>query len=232
MPTALVTGANRGLGLEFVKQLNNQGWRVFACCRNPTDADSLLQLVQASGGKISVHALAVDNSAHVSQLVETLKDQAVDLLINNAGMYLGGTGERFGSSASEEWLKVFQTNTIAPLKMAEAFVENVAQSELKIIANITSKMGSLGDNTSGGAYMYRSSKAALNMVVKSMALDLEPQGIKVALLHPGWVKTDMGGPNALISPQQSVAGMLKILLNLGWQDSGRFLAYDGQEVEW
>ena len=147
-------------------------------------------------------------------------------------MYSGRNGERFGSCSIDEWLKVFQTNTIAPLKIAEAFVENVAQSELKIIANVTSKMGSLADNTSGGAYMYRSSKAALNMVVKSMAQDLEPQGIKVALLHPGWVKTDMGGSNALITPQQSVAGMLKILLNLGWQDSGRFLAYDGKEIEW
>ncbi|MFM9913259.1 MAG: SDR family oxidoreductase [Methylophilaceae bacterium] len=232
MYTALITGANRGLGLEFVRQLSAQNWRVFACCRNPSEADALLQLAQASSGNISLHTLTVDNPSHISQLAATLKDQAIDLLLNNAGMYLGGNGERFGYSASEEWLKVFQTNTIAPLKMAEAFVENVAKSELKIIANITSKMGSLGDNTSGGAYMYRSSKAALNMVVKSMAQDLESRGIKVALLHPGWVRTDMGGPNALISPQQSVAGMLKIILSFGWQDSGRFLAYDGQEIEW
>jgi len=232
MPTALVTGANRGLGLEFVKQLNAQNWRVYACCRNPTDADSLLQLAQASGGKVSIHPLAVDNSTHTSQLAATLKGQPIDLLLNNAGIYSGRNGERFGSCSTEEWLKVFEINTIAPLRMAEAFVENVASSEFKTIACITSKMGSMGDNTSGGAYMYRSSKAALNMVVKSMALDLEPQGIKVALLHPGWVKTDMGGPNALISAQQSVAGMLKIILNLGWQDSGRFLAYDGKEIEW
>lgn len=232
MPTALITGANRGLGLEFVKQLSAQNWRVYACCRNPSDADSLLQLAQASGGKVSIHPLSVDNSSHTSQLEKTLKAQPIDLLLNNAGIYSGRNGERFGSCSTDEWLKVFEINTIAPLRMAEAFVENVASSEFKTIACITSKMGSMGDNTSGGAYMYRSSKAALNMVVKSMALDLEPQGIKVALLHPGWVKTDMGGPNALINAQQSVEGMLKIILNLGWQDSGRFLAYDGKEIEW
>ncbi len=232
MPTALVTGANRGLGLEFVKQIHAQGWRVYACCRNPSSADSLLQLAQDSGGRVTIHTLAVDNASQLSKLALELKDQPLDLLINNAGIYSGRNGERFGMCSTDEWLKVFQVNTLAPLRVTEAFVENVAQSELKIIANITSKMGSLGDNTSGGAYMYRSSKAALNMVVKSMAHDLEPQGIKVALLHPGWVKTDMGGPNALISPQQSVAGMLKILLNLGWQDSGRFLAYDGKEIAW
>jgi NAD(P)-dependent dehydrogenase (short-subunit alcohol dehydrogenase family) len=127
---------------------------------------------------------------------------------------------------------VFQVNTIAPLKMAEAFVENIGKSQLKIIATVTSKMGSIADNTSGGVYIYRSTKAALNMVMKSLAQDVEPSGIKVALLHPGWVKTDMGGPNALITPQQSVAGMLKVILNLGWQDSGRFIAYDGAEIEW
>ena len=232
MPTALITGANRGIGLEFVKQLSAQGWQILACCRNPQQADALFQLAQASGGKITLHQLAVNDPGQISQLAAKLKDQAIDLLLNNAGIYSGRNGERFGSCSTEEWLKVFEINTIAPLRMAEAFVENVAISELKTIACITSKMGSLGDNTSGGAYMYRSSKAALNMVVKSMALDLEAQGIKVALLHPGWVKTDMGGPNALITAQQSVAGMLKIILQLGWQDSGRFLAYDGQEIEW
>ena len=227
-----MTGANRGLGLEFVKQLSAQGWRVFACCRNPAAADQLQQLARAANGKLSVHALAVEDSAQIAGLAAGLQGQAIDLLINNAGMYAGGVSERFGHTSIPDWLRVFQVNTIAPLKMAEAFVGHIAQSQLKTIATVTSKMGSIGDNGSGGVYIYRSTKAALNMVMKSLAQDVESSGIKVALLHPGWVKTDMGGPNALITPQQSVAGMLKVILNLGWQDSGRFLAYDGSEIEW
>jgi NAD(P)-dependent dehydrogenase (short-subunit alcohol dehydrogenase family) len=229
---ALVTGANRGLGLEFVKQLSAIGWRVFACCRNPQQADKLNDLAHASNGKISVHALAVEDAAQIQQLAKQLHGQPIDLLINNAGLYAGGVGESFGHTSIPDWLHVFQVNTIAPLKMAEAFVEHVAQSQLKTIATVTSKMGSIADNTSGGVYIYRSTKAALNMVMKSLAQDVELSGIKVALLHPGWVKTDMGGSNALITPQQSVAGMLKVILNLSRQDSGRFVAYDGVEIEW
>jgi NAD(P)-dependent dehydrogenase (short-subunit alcohol dehydrogenase family) len=231
-PQALITGANRGLGLEFVKQLSAQGWRVFAACRNPQQADKLNDLAHTSNGNISVHPLAVDDAVQIQQLAKHLQDQPIDLLINNAGIYSGGASESFGQTSIPDWLHVFQVNTIAPLKMAEAFVENIGKSQLKIIATVTSKMGSIADNTSGGVYIYRSTKAALNMVMKSLAQDVEPSGIKVALLHPGWVKTDMGGPNALITPQQSVAGMLKVILNLGWQDSGRFIAYDGAEIEW
>lgn len=231
-PQALVTGANRGLGLEFVKQLSAKGWRVFACCRNPQQADVLNDLAASSGGKVSVYPLAVDEAAQILQLAKKLQGQPIDLLINNAGMYAGGVSERFGHVSIPDWLRVFQVNTVAPLKMAEAFIENIAQSQLKTIATVTSKMGSIGDNTSGSVYIYRTTKAALNMAMKSLALDVEPSGIKVALLHPGWVKTDMGGPHALITAQQSVAGMLKVILELGWQDSGRFLAYDGTEIEW
>jgi NAD(P)-dependent dehydrogenase (short-subunit alcohol dehydrogenase family) len=229
---ALITGANRGLGLEFVKQLSAQGWRVFACCRNPQQADALNDLVGSSGGKVSVYPLAVEDTAQIMRLAKQLQGQAVDLLINNAGIYAGGVSERFGQISIPDWLRVFQVNTIAPLKIAEAFIQHVAQSQLKTIAAVTSKMGSIGDNTSGSVYIYRTTKAALNMAMKSLALDVEPSGIKVALLHPGWVKTDMGGPHALLTPQQSVAGMLKVMLELGWQDSGRFLAYDGAEIEW
>jgi NAD(P)-dependent dehydrogenase (short-subunit alcohol dehydrogenase family) len=232
MPQALVTGANRGLGLEFVKQLSAQGWRVFACCRNPQQADSLNDLAHASNGRISVYPLVVEDAAQIQQLAAKLQGQPIDLLINNAGMYTGGVSERFGQTSIPDWMYVFQVNTIAPLKLAEAFVQHIAQSRLKTIATITSKMGSIADNTSGGVYIYRSTKAALNMVMKSLAQDVEPSGIKVALLHPGWVKTDMGGPNALITAQQSVAGMLKVILNLSWQDSGRYLAYDGTEIDW
>jgi NAD(P)-dependent dehydrogenase (short-subunit alcohol dehydrogenase family) len=232
MPTALVTGVNRGIGLEFTRQLAAQGWQVLACCRQPESAEALQQLAASFPGKIRLYALSVESPAQIEALAVNLRGQPLDLLINNAGYYPGGMNETLGHTNRELWLRAFEINTIAPLKISEALINNLEQGQGKTIALITSKMGSLDDNTSGGVYLYRTSKAALNMVAKSLAQDLEPRGIKVALLHPGWVKTDMGGPNAWISAQESVAGMLKIILNLGWQDTGRFLAYDGKEIEW
>ncbi len=232
MPTALITGANRGIGLEFTRQLAAQGWQVLACCRHPDSTEALQQLSAMFPGKLGLYPLAVEEPAQIEALAGRLRGQAVDLLINNAGYYPGGMNEIFGHTNREMWLRAFEINTIAPLQISEALLENLALGQGKTIALITSKMGSMGDNTSGGCYLYRTSKAALNMVATSLAQDLEPRGIKVALLHPGWVRTDMGGPNALISAQQSVAGMLKVILGLGWQDSGRFLGYDGKEIEW
>lgn len=232
MPTVLITGANRGIGLEFANQLAAQGWQVLACCRKPESAEALQQLAAHYPGKVSLIPLAVDDPVQIEALAARLRGQPLDLVLNNAGYYPGGLHETFGHTSRELWLRAFEINTIAPLKMAEALLNNLVQGQGKTIALISSKMGSLDDNTSGGCYLYRTSKAGLNMVAKSLSQDLEPHGIKVALLHPGWVKTDMGGPNALISVQQSVAGMLKVILNLGWQDSGRFLGYDGREVPW
>lgn len=232
MPTVLITGANRGIGLEFANQLAAQGWQVLASCRKPDSAEALQQLAIYYPGRVSLIPLAVDDPAQIEALAARLRGQPLDLLLNNAGYYPGGLHETFGHTSRELWLRAFEINTIAPLKIAEALIDNLEQGQGKTIALITSKMGSLADNTSGGCYLYRTSKAALNMVAKSLVQDLEPRGIKVALLHPGWVRTDMGGPNAWISAQESVAGMLKIILNLGWQDTGRFLAYDGKEIEW
>jgi NAD(P)-dependent dehydrogenase (short-subunit alcohol dehydrogenase family) len=229
---ALVTGANRGLGFEFARQLAAQGWHVFACCRNPQNTEALNALVLASQGKISVHALSVENGAQIRELAQHLDGQPIDLLINNAGMYPGPAAGIFGQTDTAKWIKSFEVNSIAPLKMAEAFVEHVDKSQMKTIVIITSKMGSVGDNTSGGSYLYRSSKAAVNILAKSLSLDLRPRGIKVALLHPGWVRTDMGGPNALITAEKSVSSMISLINRLGWQDSGKFLAFDGAEIPW
>ena len=130
------------------------------------------------------------------------------------------------------WQRTFKINSIAPLKLAEALCEQIARSEKKTIACLSSKMGSMADNGSGGSYIYRSSKAALNAVVKSMSIDLRPQGIKAVALHPGWVKTDMGGPNAEISTQESVSRMFEHLLSLTMADSGRFIDIDGSDIPW
>ena len=161
-----------------------------------------------------------------------LQDLPIDILINNAGVYPHAQNGEFGHISYDDWMEAFRVNTFAPLKMVEALIEQIACSQLKIVATITSKMGSIADNQRGGSYIYRSSKAAVNMVVKSLAVDLQPRGIIAVLLHPGWVQTDMGGRGALISTKQSVTGMKSILDRVTHSDTGKFIAYDGQHIPW
>lgn len=232
MKTLLVTGANRGIGLEFVRQYAMDGWRVHACCRNPGNADALNRLALQYPAQVAAHALDVINHRQIEQLAQTLSNEAIDLLINNAGVYPPGHGDGFGEIDYAAWQYAFEVNTMAPLKMAEAFIQQVSRSQLKTIATITSKMGSIADNRGGGSYIYRSSKAAVNIVMKSLSIDLSNKRITVVLLHPGWVKTDMGGPDALIAAEQSVTGMRRVIVNLTLEDSGRFYAFDGQMVPW
>jgi len=188
----LITGTNRGLGLEFARQYATAGWQVFACCRNPHKADALQRLKLKQGEMLSIHALDVADFARIDQLAKQLSGNTIDVLINNAGVYQYG-GESFGSIDYEACLQSFRINAMAPLKMAEAFIQHIANSEQKKIINITSKLGSIDDNRSGHHYLYRSSKAALNMVTKNLAIDLATYGITTIVLHPGLVQTDMGG---------------------------------------
>ena len=232
MYTVLITGANRGIGLEFAQQYAADGWRVLACCRNPEKADALNQLATQHDGRVLVHALDVTDLARIEHLAKLLANESIDLLINNAGYYPDSDSKGFGHIDCDEWALAFRINAMAPLKMAEAFAPNVARSELKIIATLSSKMGSMTDNTSGGSYQYRSSKAAVNMVNKSLSHDLKGDGITAVVFHPGWVQTDMGGPNALITVEQSVTGLRKVIGQLTQADSGKFFAYDGQEIAW
>ena len=228
----LITGANRGIGLQFVRQYAADGWQVFACCRHPEGATELNALSQQHDGLVTVHMLDVADFLQIERLADELAGQDLDLLINNAGIYPDATSGALGATNYEGWAHAFRVNTMAPLKMAETFAPNVARGKQKKIVNITSKMGSIDDNTSGDAYIYRSSKAALNMITRSLAHDLAPRGIAAAVLHPGWVQTDMGGPNALITTEQSVAGMREVIARLSKANSGRFYAYDGQEIPW
>ncbi|MBU3735988.1 MAG: SDR family oxidoreductase [Methylobacterium sp.] len=231
MPTTLITGANRGIGLEFTRQYAAAGWQVHATCRHPDQAHAL----QALAGKypaIRMHPLDVADFDRIDSLARELQNESIDLLLNNAGIYPSGSRGRLGATDEAEWAQAFRVNSMAPLRMCEAFLTHVARSPLKKIALITSKMGSIDDNTSGGAYIYRTSKAALNMVARSLAIDLAPQGISVALLHPGWVRTDMGGPDAWISAEQSVTGMRQLIDRLDLERSGKFFAYDGQPIPW
>jgi len=227
--TVLITGANRGLGLEFVKQYAVAGWQVIACCRWPEEAKELQALAERSGDQVEIHTLDVADFEEIDALALILQGRSIDLLINNAGVY---PQSDFGNVNYEAWAEAFHINSMAPMKMVEAFAGHVASSNLKKIVTVSSKMGSLDDNTSGGSYIYRSTKTAVNMVMKSLAIDLKPKGIASTILHPGWVRTDMGGPNGLIDAPESVAGMRRVIDELTLDNSGRFVAYDGKVIPW
>ena len=232
METTLITGANRGIGLEFSRQFAADGWCVLACSRHPEKSDALNKLAAKYPEQITVHALDVADHEQIKRLAQTLANKSIDLLISNAGVYSGPKGCSFGDIDYEAWAYAFLVNTMAPLRMAEAFTPQITRSSKKIILTITSKMGSVADNSRGGSYIYRSSKSAVNMVVKSLAIDLRSIGIIAVLLHPGWVRTDMGGPSGLISTKQSVSGMRNVICQLVLADSGKFIAYDGQIIPW
>lgn len=232
METVLITGTNRGIGLEFVRQYAVDGWRVIACTRNPSTAGELNQLASKFPNNIQIHALDVTDYAQIEKLSYELSGETIDLLINNAGVYPVARSTSFHQIDYDGWRHAFEVNTMAPLKMADAFCHQIVKSNIKKIVTITSKMGSIADNTSGGSYVYRSSKSAVNIVMKSLSIDLELKGVIVALLHPGWVRTDMGGPNALISTEKSVTGMRQVIDELVHTDSGKFFAYDGQIIPW
>lgn len=226
--TVVITGANRGLGLEFCKQYLAEGHKVYACCRAPESAEELLKLKQEAGERLEAVPLDVTSSAQLTNLKYTLHGESIDLLINNAGIY----GERlpFGEVNEQEWIQVLRVNTVAPLMVVQELVDLMAVDG-KILL-MTSKMGSVNDNTSGGSYIYRSSKAALNAVGKSLSHDLADRGISVAICHPGWVVTDMGGPNALINTQTSIKGLRKVMEDLTLEGSGQFFSYDGTIIPW
>ena len=226
MPTVVITGASRGLGLEFVRQYAADGWAVHACCRTPADIDA-----GGIGGDVTVHQLDVRDRAGLDGLGAALDGASIDLLINNAGVY-GPRDAAFGHVDDEVWHEVLAINTMAPLHVTEALVENLAADGGGCVAVVTSQMGSIADNTSGGGYIYRSSKAALNAVMKSAAVDLAGRDITVLLLHPGWVQTDMGGPSAAITPEQSIAGLRNVIAGCGAAESGRFFNHDGTEIPW
>jgi len=231
MLTLLITGANRGLGLEFTRQYAAAGWRVLACCRTPENADKLQALADATQGRVTLHALDVADLSAIDDLAQQLRGTPIDLIINNAGIY-PDRNSGFGNIDYDAWMMALLVNTMAPMKIIEAFIPNLEAGQGKTVATVSSKMGSLDDNTSGGCYLYRSSKAAVNMVMKSLSLDLASRGIRAVILHPGWVQTDMGGANALINAETSVAGMRKVLDHATAEDSGHFIGYDGTEIAW
>ena len=236
MPTVLVTGASRGIGLEFVRQYCADGWSVLACCRQPERADGLRALEPAPG-QLQIHALDVSDFAAIDALALRLRGTPIDVLINNAGLYGPKPGAEhdpqqvFGQVNYAHWQRLFVVNTQAPLKMAEAFIEHVAASGQRKIVALSSGLASIGD-ASGGYYAYRTTKAALNMAMVALANDLRARRVRVGLLCPGWVRTDMGGPNATLTAAESVRGLRARIAELDDGRSGQFVSHAGKRKPW
>jgi NAD(P)-dependent dehydrogenase (short-subunit alcohol dehydrogenase family) len=226
MPTLLITGANRGIGLELTKRYAADGWTVIATCREPQTATDLKAI-----RNISVEALDVTDYAAVDKLAQTYDGTAIDLLLNNAGIY----GNRDGAlkvSDFDTYLQVLHVNSVAPMKLALAFLPHLKATKGGAkIATISSRMGSISQG-GGGSYAYRASKAAINAGMHNLALDLKSSGISCITLHPGWVKTDMGGAGADIDVATSAAGLKTVIDGLTLRDTGKFYNYDGGEIPW
>jgi NAD(P)-dependent dehydrogenase (short-subunit alcohol dehydrogenase family) len=231
MSRVLVTGANRGLGLEFTRQYLADGWEVIAACRNPRAAEALQRLESGSTGALTLVEMDVTDGASVQRAAARVQAPSIDIAINCAGVF-GGRTQTLGSLDYDDWMKVFEVNLFGAARVSEAFLEHLRRGERRLIVTLTSGMGSLADNTSGGSVLYRTSKAAVNMLMRTAAIDLRPQRISCVVVNPGWVKTDMGGPNARITAQESVSAMRGLIAKLGPEDSGRFYHYDGREYPW
>lgn len=223
----LITGASRGLGLEFVRQYAAEGCTVLAAVRDPERAAALGGLT----GTIETLPLDVADGASVAALAASLAGRPIDLLINNAGVY-GPEADRLGRFDYDAWARVLAINTLGPVRVLEALLPNLRAGRSRRVVSVTSQMGSIGDNSSGGAICYRSSKAALNAAMKTLALELRAEGFCVVVMHPGWVRTDMGGPNAPLEARNSIAGMRRVIDRLTAEDAGRFLNHDGRELPW
>jgi NAD(P)-dependent dehydrogenase (short-subunit alcohol dehydrogenase family) len=236
MSVILITGANRGLGLEFATQYAAAGWNVLATCRDPAAATEL-QSLRVAHPALEVHPLDLADFATIDLLAARLAGRPIDVLLNNAGVFGPKTWadqdprQDFGSMDYDIWSEVLRVNLMAPMKMAEAFVANVAASTQKKIVAISSTEGS-SPNAKGGIYAYRTSKAALNMLMQNLAADLAPRGIVTAAFCPGWIRTRMGGPRAPLEAPPSIAGLRRVIDGLTPERAGRFWLWNGEQLPW
>lgn len=224
MATYLITGANRGIGLEYATQLRARGETVIATCR---DVDKAAEL-KATGAEVL--ALDVADEQSISDLGKKLEDRAIDVLINNAGV--SSTSKSLADCTKEELAKVLLINSIAPMLVTKAVLPSLKKGSTKLIVHISSQLGSIANNTGGSSYGYRASKAALNQFNRSLSAELAPLGYHTLCMHPGWVRTDMGGPNATLSTEESVRSMLGVISKAREVASGSFLNFDGKPLPW
>jgi len=236
--TVLVTGANRGIGFEFVRQYAEKGWRVIAGVRNPDSADDLREIAEKHPD-IRIEKLDVSIPASIDALAERLKGQPIDVIVNNAGLFGEFPSQAFGSIDFDRFDDFMRTNALGPLKMCEAFVEHVKAGCGKKMVSVTSQAGSFALDSGGlpGMYFYKASKAAQNMIMRNVAKDVEEDGIAVCVLSPGMVNTAGEIPPerrfpGLIEPPESVAGMIEVIDGLTREQSGKFIRYTGEEQPW
>ncbi len=224
MPTILITGAGRGLGLELARQYAEDAWRVIGTVREVKAGRRL--------AKLGVETLSLDvtNAPQVKQLAARLHQVPIDLLFCNAGIS-GKRGMALGSFDYAGWERILRVNLLGAAAVIEALIDNVAASERKLVAVMSSRLGSIAE-TSGMTLPYSTSKAALNLLARGLAASLAPRGVTVVALSPGWVKTDMGGRSAPLTPQASVQGLRNVIARLRREDSGKFLSYDGSAIPW
>lgn len=227
MPTVLITGSSRGLGLEFVRQYAAEGWRVIATCRNPDTAADLASI----DGEVEIRALDVADLDTIDALAADLKDTPIDLLVLNAGVNPQREAPPAEGTDYTLWPDAFRINTMAPTRMAVAFADIVAKSDRKVIAAITSGNASITRNP-GGNYVYRSTKAALNLCMRGLANEFADRGLTIVMLSPGRVRTDMGGQEAARLPGEAIGQMRGIIEGLTHEDRGRCIHFDGEDVPW
>ena len=231
MKHCVITGANRGVGLALVADYLDKGdWHVHACCRQPEKADALRELVTSHLGRITLHTLDVLDQAEVDKLADVLKDQPIDLLINNAGI-MGSEHQSRSDMDYEAWAETFAVNAMAPLRVTEALLPRLKAAEGAKIATISSQMGAICHKGTG-QYAYRSSKAAVNKVMSILAQEVAADGLTCILLHPGWVQTDMGGAQADITPKESARGIAATIDKATHKDNGSFFKWNGEPHGW
>lgn len=238
MPTVLVTGANRGIGLEFVRQYASEGWNVIACCRTPGKAEQLTELASQYNGRVRLETVDLDDHSTIDALAQKYSGQPIDVLINNAATVQPRDPnmeqiyrQQFGTIDYDAWAQVFRINTMGAAKMAESFVANLKLGAQKKLVSVSSSMGSIELNLTP-VYLYNSSKAALNRVISMMAVDLKKEGVIAVSFCPGHVKTDLGGPTAAVTVDESVGGMCSLIARLTMKDTGTYTRYNGETVPW
>lgn len=239
MPTALVTGAGRGLGLELTRQLLGRGYHVVATARDPGRSVDLARLSDAHGDALRTFALDVADDACRQALARELAAHSValDLLVHNAGINsrsvdAGGPNVRLGQLEPQGLLRMIEVNGVAPLLLTQVLLPRLQAAPAARVVGISSWLGSIAGKQSGGNYGYCASKSTLNMLFRTLAHDLAPLGITTVVVNPGWVQTEMGGPRASLTPEQSVAGILATVLSTTPADAGRFLQHDGSQHPW
>jgi len=222
--TVLITGANRGIGLEYARQFAAKGFNVIGTARDPAAATELRAIIER------IEALDVADAASVAALAKRLDGMAIDILINNAGV--GGRDDNdLASIDFEQMQNTFAVNAFGPLRVIQSLMPNLRLGQRKLVIGMSSQLGSI-ERSNGGMYAYRASKTALSQFNKILASELGPQGFVFTVLHPGWVQTEMGGANATLTPQESVRGLVGVIEKLGPDDNGRFYDYQGKTIPW